>query len=245
MSYIGRTPTPAALTASDITDGIVSEAKMANDAISLAELKAGTDGNIISYDTSGNPVAVATGTDGQVLTSSGAGAVCAFETIAAGITNADMWRMHTTLTGVTSMSDITANWERSDSTGQGTGMQIGTGVTESSGIFTFPQTGIWKIDAYWTIAAVNYNASYVQVRTMLTSDGTTYGAASRITQGLSPFDEVTSINGAIASSVLFNVDNTTNCKVKFTMQVPGSGPYLYSGTTEGYNGAVFYRLGDT
>jgi len=39
----------------------------------------GTDGNIISFDASGNPVAVATGNDGQVLTSSGAGAVCAFE----------------------------------------------------------------------------------------------------------------------------------------------------------------------
>jgi len=34
MSYIGRTPTPAALTASDITDGIVSNAKLAQDIIS-------------------------------------------------------------------------------------------------------------------------------------------------------------------------------------------------------------------
>jgi hypothetical protein len=49
-------------------------------------MAAGTDGNIISYDTSGNPVAVATGSDGQVLTSSGAGAVCAFETLTAGFT---------------------------------------------------------------------------------------------------------------------------------------------------------------
>jgi hypothetical protein len=47
-------------------------------------MAAGTDGNIISYDASGNPVAVATGTDGQVLTSSGAGAVCAFEDASGG-----------------------------------------------------------------------------------------------------------------------------------------------------------------
>jgi len=50
-----------------------------DNSVTLAKLAGGTDGNIISYDTSGNPVAVATGTDGQVLTSSGAGAVCAFE----------------------------------------------------------------------------------------------------------------------------------------------------------------------
>ena len=34
MSYIGRQPTAAALTASDITDGIVSNAKLAQDIIS-------------------------------------------------------------------------------------------------------------------------------------------------------------------------------------------------------------------
>ena len=74
MAYIGKQPAVAALTASDITDGIISEAKMANDAISLAELKAGTDGNVISYDSSGNPVAIATGTAGHFLKSAGAGA---------------------------------------------------------------------------------------------------------------------------------------------------------------------------
>ena len=41
-------------------------------------MASGTDGNIISYDTSGNPVAVATGSAGQVLTSAGAGAVPTF-----------------------------------------------------------------------------------------------------------------------------------------------------------------------
>ena len=64
MSYIGKTPTPAPLTSSDITDSIIS----------LPKLTDGTDGNLISYDASGNPVAVATGSVGQILTSAGAGA---------------------------------------------------------------------------------------------------------------------------------------------------------------------------
>jgi hypothetical protein len=42
--------------------------------IALNQMATGTDGNIISYDASGNPVAVATGSAGQVLTSAGAGA---------------------------------------------------------------------------------------------------------------------------------------------------------------------------
>jgi hypothetical protein len=61
------------------SDDTVATAKIQNDAVTLAKMASGTDGNIISFDASGNPVAVATGDDGQVLTSSGAGAVCAFE----------------------------------------------------------------------------------------------------------------------------------------------------------------------
>ena len=74
MSYIGTKPADAALTASDITDNIIS----------LAKMSSGTDGNLITYDASGNPAAVATGSDGQVLTSTGAGSPPAFEAAAAG-----------------------------------------------------------------------------------------------------------------------------------------------------------------
>ena len=52
----------------------VSTAKIIDDAVTLAKMAPGTDGNIISYDASGNPVAIATGSSGQVLTSAGAGA---------------------------------------------------------------------------------------------------------------------------------------------------------------------------
>ncbi len=55
-----------------------------DDAVTLAKMAPGTDGNIISYDASGNPVAVATGNDGQVLTSTGAGSPPAFETLTTG-----------------------------------------------------------------------------------------------------------------------------------------------------------------
>ena len=59
----------------------MATAEIQNDAVTLAKMASGTDGNIISYDTSGNPVAVATGSSGQVLTSAGAGAVPSFQTL--------------------------------------------------------------------------------------------------------------------------------------------------------------------
>ena len=79
MGFIGVQPASAPLTASDITDGVVSTAKLGDDAVSLAKMASGTDGQVITYDASGNPSAVGPGTDGQVLTSTGAGSPPAFE----------------------------------------------------------------------------------------------------------------------------------------------------------------------
>ena len=64
--------------------GSIGTAQLASDSVTLAKMASGTDGNIISYDASGNPVAVATGNDGQVLTSAGAGAPPVFETLPGG-----------------------------------------------------------------------------------------------------------------------------------------------------------------
>ena len=51
---------------------------IADDAITLAKMASGTDGNIITYDASGNPAVVASGTSGQFLKSQGADTVPVF-----------------------------------------------------------------------------------------------------------------------------------------------------------------------
>ena len=79
------------------TDGSIDTAHIADDQITLAKMASGTDGNIISYDASGNPVAIATGNDGQVLTSAGAGQPPAFESISTGTS----WQA--VVTGATTM----------------------------------------------------------------------------------------------------------------------------------------------
>ena len=45
-----------------------------DDSVGLSQMAGGTDGNLITFDASGNPAYVATGSSGQVLTSAGAGA---------------------------------------------------------------------------------------------------------------------------------------------------------------------------
>jgi len=60
-----------------------AKTSLEDNAVTLAKMAGGTDGQIITYDASGDPVAVGPGTDGQVLTSTGAGSPPAFEDAAA------------------------------------------------------------------------------------------------------------------------------------------------------------------
>jgi hypothetical protein len=61
-------------------DSVVNTGNLVDDAVTLAKMAPGTDGNLITYDASGNPAAVATGTSGQVLTSGGAGVAPTMQT---------------------------------------------------------------------------------------------------------------------------------------------------------------------
>jgi len=61
------------------TDGSIDTAHIADDQITLAKIASGTDGEMITWDASGNPAAVAVGTATHVLTSNGAGAAPTFQ----------------------------------------------------------------------------------------------------------------------------------------------------------------------
>ena len=62
------------------------------------------------------------------------------------------------LAGSASGAYITANWERNDNAGF---ENIGTGMSESSGVFSFPETGkymiIAKCDIYMFKTMIGYN----------------------------------------------------------------------------------------
>jgi len=73
-----------AVTTAKIVDDAVTTAKIVDDAVTLAKMATGVDGVIITYDASGNATHVGPGSDGEVLTSTGAGSPPAFEAVGGG-----------------------------------------------------------------------------------------------------------------------------------------------------------------
>ena len=73
----------ANVTTAKIADANVTTAKIADDAVTLAKMAGGTDGELITWDASGNPAAVAVGTATHILTSNGVGVAPTFQAPAA------------------------------------------------------------------------------------------------------------------------------------------------------------------
>ena len=217
--------------------GVLSfaSATPADNSITLAKMASGTDGNIISYDTSGNPVAVATGNDGQVLTSAGAGAIPTFETLpVGGITQTDAWR----ITADTSTEgDITANWERSDAPSFG---KIGSGLSQSSGIFTFPATGLYLVE-YRAGFKCSSGSEYATTILYATINNSSYANvdATHLRIYDNEFENTARTQGFI------NCTNTSNVKVKFNWSGSGSNLVLQGDSDSQVTGASFIRLGDS
>ena len=225
--------------------GLIKSGGVGADAVGLAEMASGTDGNIISYDGSGNPTAVATGNDGQVLTSAGAGAICAFEDAAGGgITEIDQWRLTSSLTAGSSETAITANLERVDAPKTHTG-NLGTGMSESSGVFTFPSTGWWE---------VTFNAKFdlqsggddrnITMRINATDNNSSYTYIGYQSAGIHNETANTS-HAQMHHSVVLDIESTTNDKVKFAITSINGAATAHGQTGYSRTYMKFIKLADT
>ena len=173
------------------------------------------------------------GSSGQVLTSQGSGSAVQWANVAAGITMMDQWSI-TNDNNKSNGQVIDSNWERADYFFA----QIGTGMSESSGIFTFPQTGIYLIMSQHQM---NGGASYAGVGMELsTNSGSSYGGFSYGYQNMSTV-------GGYHHLSLHGICDVTNASThRFRLVAINSSSTQYSGNTERLrNGVTFIRLGDT
>ena len=154
-----------------------------------------------------------------------------------GITMADMWRLSSNLTASTTDSnvDVTANWERADTNGYG---NIGSAMSNSSGIFTFPSTGIYQIYLQYMFETGSGTAPFHGLHLFTTTDNSSYSGATENYIGLA-----NNYNSASAQFI-FDVTNTSTHKIKFVYYVNAS-TILKGSTSAQMTGFTIVRLGDT
>jgi len=152
-----------------------------------------------------------------------------------GIEMADQWRLSADDAIDSSETDLDSNWERVDSTGFGT---IGSAMTQSSGVFTFPSTGIYYVFfQIWGYA----NSGTDYFRAIIRHDNGS-GTTTTMADGRSYI-----VNGQYAiatASCLFDCQNTATDKIIFY----GGGNTTNSilgATDQNRTYATFIRLGDT
>jgi len=160
-----------------------------------------------------------------------------FSTISAGITEADEWRLTTSFTG--DQAPISSNLERKDSADFSV---LGTGMTESSGIFTFPSTGYWFVMFKLHISGGSIDNCTAKIVTTTDNFSTTINASHGTAN---PGNSGQGQNDTAQAFALIDVTDTSNVKVRFDTSSVLAGNTVGGNTDESQTSMIFIRLGDT
>jgi hypothetical protein len=196
------------------SDGTVTTAKLADSSVSLAKLTATGTKDATTFLRGDNTFAEAGG----------------------GIEEADMWRLTTDITA--NVDPIASNLERVD---DASFAKIGTGMTVSSGIWSFPVTGLYQVTATATMAS--NGDDNVSINIFATLNNSSYDELAKSWSGTDGGGAAGTNTGTAVAFV--NVTDVSNVKVKFTVGSVGSGSSVLSGTDVTYTGFNFIRLGDS
>ena len=162
------------------------------------------------------------------------------EPAAGGITEADQWRLTTDFTG--SSEPISSNLERVDTYGFN---YLGTGMTQSSGIFTFPSTGYYLITFNTNFVNTSSSIRQFSSKIQTTTDNSNYNSATRAFSN--QYDFSSEEHSSVESKFIFDVTNTSTHKVRFAVSIDGGSSNIKTDgdTNENYTYMTFIRLGDT
>ena len=151
------------------------------------------------------------------------------------IQEADQWKLNADLTS--SHNPIAGSYfERNDTLSGMTGVKIGTGmsVDSTSGHWTFPSTGIWKVEFKGATYMTSYAGAYIYAYGTI-NNGTAWTLiGNENSQGQTTYDR-----GHPTINLLLDIQDTSTHKIYFRFYDEGSGQLQESTTVD------FVRYGDT
>ena len=145
---------------------------------------------------------------------------------------ADMWRLTADLTGTD--GTISSNLERCNT--QSGLASIGSAMSVSSGIWTFPQTGV-----YWVrMNAYIYSGSdtYTQIEIEITENNSDYTLVALNGDGDA------GAGGHALTEIFFEVTDTSTHKVRFQTSSMSSASKIFGHEDRNYTTFTFIRLGN-
>ena len=158
-------------------------------------------------------------------------------TITGGLSMVDQWR-HNATNGES--NGVLTNWERNDST---TFSQIGTGMTESSGVFTFPSTGIYRIDWQGPCKRTD-NITIYYIHTMIegsTDSGSNWSVLARSSHHIGGANNS---HGMAFCTAIFDVTNVSTHRLRLNKDAQHPCEFQ-ADTSEHRTGLTFMKLGET
>ena len=166
--------------------------------------------------------------------------------ITAGITMAQQWRITSNYDLNVSAGEtvLSSNWETADNYGFGA---IGSNLTNSSGTFSFPSTGIYLISAsspmysQWPDSASSNNWG-IFMSILVTTDNSSYNRAA-FTSGF--IDSPASKYQHLYLSYIFDVTNTSTHKFRISQEVEEATVTFMGDSNTQETGFSVIRLGDT
>ena len=147
----------------------------------------------------------------------------------------DQWRLNTNFTSNT--ATINAGWERPDHTGHG---RIGTGMTESSGIFTFPSTGLWMVTTTIRILISGADQTAAVALRLSTDSGSSEANIASVYLGDSSANDTNQQGSAVS---LINVTDASTFRLSLRTSSLASGTEVVGDTGENATTITFERKG--
>lgn len=174
------------------------------------------------------------GSAGQTIKVNSGASALEFSDASAGITSASLWRMTTSFSG--SANPVASNWSEAQ-------YITSDRVTQSSGIFTFPSTGFWRISTGWAWYR-NNDDRQCTVSIQCTENNSSFQDRG----AFDAFFQLTSNNNTHTSAygnIIFDVTNTTTHKVRIKIDTVDGNTNNYAGSSSNRTYVEFIRLGDT
>ena len=160
--------------------------------------------------------------------------------VLAGVTMVDSWVVDSSYFQDGGNQDITSNWVKHANGSSNLGF-IGSNMSESSGIFTFPSTGIYMVTSTLAGRTDGGSASYSGMRQYFSNNsGSSYSIfASGYGQAYAA-----SAHFCVSQTVIYDVTNASTARMKFDIE-NSSRIKIFGNATNKNTGVVFVRLGDT